>query len=116
MPKWNQVLNFPLEALNATKFTKEELIKSQSMIIVSLFDRETYTEAKMDGKLKILEENRFLGSFQIPLTAVIMSTDRLEFNFKLNRPLALPTYRVLGDDIVFLEDALLEEGKLRANE
>lgn len=38
-----------------------------------------------------------------------MSTDKLEFNFKLNRPLALPTYRVLGDDIVFLNDALLDE-------
>lgn len=63
MPKWNQVLTFPLEALNATKFTKEELIKSQSMIIVSLFDREKYTTTNMEGNLVQLEENRFLGSF-----------------------------------------------------
>lgn len=41
-PKWNEVLIFPLEADNKTNFTKEELINSTTMIIISLFDKETY--------------------------------------------------------------------------
>ena len=41
-PKWNEVLIFPLEADNKTNFTREELINSQTMIIISLFDKQMY--------------------------------------------------------------------------
>lgn len=39
MPKWNEVLTFPLEADNKTNFTKEELLNSPTTITISLFDK-----------------------------------------------------------------------------
>jgi len=48
-PKWNEVLTFPLEADNKTNFTREELINSQTMIIISLFDKQMYMNMQ-DGK------------------------------------------------------------------
>lgn len=38
-PKWNEVLQFPLEANDNTKFRKEELQSSDTQIIISLFDK-----------------------------------------------------------------------------
>ena len=38
-PEWNEILNFKLLAENGKKFTKEELINSNTMIYVSLFDQ-----------------------------------------------------------------------------
>ena len=37
-PEWNEILNFKLIAENGKKFTKEELINSNTMIYISLFD------------------------------------------------------------------------------
>jgi hypothetical protein len=39
-PEWNEILEFPLIALNKKKFTKTELINTKSMIYITLFDRE----------------------------------------------------------------------------
>lgn len=39
-PEWNEILEFPLIALNKKKFTKLELINTKSMIYITLFDRE----------------------------------------------------------------------------
>lgn len=42
MPKWNEVLQFPLEAENKTNFTKNELLSSETIIQISLFDKQIY--------------------------------------------------------------------------
>lgn len=42
LPKWNEVLTFPLEADNKTNFTKEELLSSETLIIITLFDKQMY--------------------------------------------------------------------------
>lgn len=52
----------------------------------------------------------------MPLSTVLCNPDKLDFNFKLDRPLALPAYRVLDDEIYFKEGDDLEEEKLRKNE
>ena len=39
-PEWNEILEFPLMALNKKKFTKHELINTKSMLYITLFDRE----------------------------------------------------------------------------
>jgi hypothetical protein len=39
-PEWNEILEFPLEALNKKKFTKHELINTKAMIYITLFDRD----------------------------------------------------------------------------
>jgi hypothetical protein len=49
MPKWNEVLTFPLEADNKTNFTKEELLNSPTTITISLFDKQMYLTMQ-DGK------------------------------------------------------------------
>jgi len=41
-PNWNEVLSFPLEADNKSRFTREELMSSHTMIHVNLFDQEKY--------------------------------------------------------------------------
>jgi hypothetical protein len=40
----------------------------------------------------------------------------MDFNFKLNRPLVLPAYRVLDDEAFFMNAEQLAEEKLRQNE
>ena len=49
MPKWNEVLWFPLEADNIEAFTKEDLMSSETKIIISLFDKQMYI-SMLDGK------------------------------------------------------------------
>jgi hypothetical protein len=66
-----------------------------------------------DGKQVTQEENRFLGSVQIPLATVLSNHEKLDHNFRLNRPIALPAYRVLDDEISFMDSDRLEEEKLR---
>ena len=39
-PEWNEILAFPLFALNGKRLTKQELISTKTMIYVTLFDRE----------------------------------------------------------------------------
>ena len=103
MPKWNEVLTFPLEADNKTNFTKEELMSTKCMIIISLYDKQMYLSMR-DGKQTRQEENRFLGSVQIPLSSVLQNADKMDFNFRLNRPLVLPAYRVLDQEPFFMKE------------
>ena len=49
MPKWNEVLWFPLEADDGKAFTKEDLMSSDTKIIISLFDKQMYI-TMLDGK------------------------------------------------------------------
>lgn len=39
-PEWNEILEFPLKALNQKRFTRHELMKTKTMIYVTLFDAE----------------------------------------------------------------------------
>ena len=52
----------------------------------------------------------------MPLQTVLCNPDKIDFNFRLERPLALPAYRVLDDEIYFMDEKQLEEEKLRENE
>jgi len=115
MPKWNEVLEFPLKADDEKGFTKEELLNTEAQIMITLFDRQEY-KSSQDGKKITQEENRFLGSITVPLSTVLCNTEKLDYNFKLNRPVALPAYRVLDDEIYFMKPEKLEEEKLRENE
>lgn len=112
LPNWNEVLDFPLEADNNKGFTKEELLNAETQILISLFDKQMY-KTMQDGKQVTQEENRFLGSVQIPLATVLSNHEKLDHNFRLNRPIALPAYRVLDDEISFMDSDRLEEEKLR---
>ncbi len=56
-----------------------------------------------------LEEHRFLGSVSIPLVTLLQNSGKTDFNFKLNRPICLPNYRVLDDEIYFMSAKQLEE-------
>lgn len=42
MPRWNEIFDFPFEANSSEGFTQKELASSKTMIIASLFDRQTY--------------------------------------------------------------------------
>ena len=59
-------MTFPLQALNKTKFTQKELESSDTLIIASIFDKQTFTK-NIEGNNVTLEEHRFLGSVSIPL-------------------------------------------------
>ena len=101
MPRWNEILDFALVADNSQGFTMEELASSATMIIVSLFDKQTYLTQK-EGFSISQEEHRFLGSVDIPLQSILSNPAKCDFNFRLNRPLFLPNYRVIGDEIYFM--------------
>ena len=66
MPRWNEILDFALVAENNQNFTLNELASSSTMIIVSLFDKQTYYTQREGEKIE-QEEHRFLGSVHLPL-------------------------------------------------
>ena len=115
MPRWNEILDFALVADNSQNFTLEELSSSQTMIIVSLFDRQLYT-TKRDHDTITQEEERFLGSITIPLQSILTNPGKCDFNFRLNRPLLLPYYRVTENDIYFMSERELERQEEMENE
>lgn len=89
-PEWNEILEFPLLALNKRKFTRQELINSKSMIYVTLFDREIVV--MNSGRIEIDTNYRYLGSFSIPLIAILNNPPKIDAIFKVNRPMALFNY------------------------
>lgn len=48
-------------------------------------------------------ENRFLGSFTVPLTT-ILGNSKFDGTVRLNRPLVIQNYNVVQDEIMFLKD------------
>jgi hypothetical protein len=106
-PEWNEVLNFSLESENKKKFTREELVNSNAMLYVSLFDREItpYKEDEFSSaQIKMQIEYRYLGSFSIPLTSILHNPPKMEAMFKVNRPLALFNYVILKENIFLMDD------------
>lgn len=83
--------------------------------MISLFDKQMYLSMQ-EGKQVRQEENRFLGSVTVPLVTVLCNPSKLDFNFKLERPVALSAYRVLEQEIYFMNPSQLEEERLTENE
>jgi len=40
----------------------------------------------------------------VPLQTVLQNPNKMEFNFMIERPVVLPSYNVLKEEIYFLED------------
>jgi hypothetical protein len=99
-PEWNEILAFPLVALNGKRFTKTELISTRSMIYVTLFDREIIISNS--GHMEIEQQYRYLGSFSIPLISILNNPPKIDAIFKINRPLALFNYQVETNSFFFL--------------
>ena len=115
MPRWNEILEFPLVADNGSGFTIEELASSETMIIVSLFDLQKYTTTRTEGDFTH-EEHRFLGDIRIPLQSILTNPGKWEHNFKLNRPVLLPTYRVPEQEIFYMKKDEIEKQMKLENE
>jgi len=71
------------------------------MIVASLFDKQTYISLR-EGERVFLEEHRYLGSVEIPLVTLLTNSGKTDFNFRMERPICLPNYRVLNDEIYFM--------------
>ena len=115
MPRWNEILEFPLDSQSGEGFTKEELSSSKTLIIATLFDKQTYVNIR-EGQRVMLEEHRYLGSVQIPLLTLLTNSGKTDFNFRLERPTTLPSYRVLEEEIYFMSAAKLEMHRKMENE
>lgn len=85
------------------------------MIHVNLFDQERYQVRRGEGEAEMVE-NRFLGGFVVPLLSVLTNPGKTEFNFKVNRPLCLPNYKVLKQDVFFIKPEDMTAENLRKNE
>ena len=99
-PEWNEILEFPLRPLNRRRFTKQELVNSKSMIYITLFDREI--SISNSGRVEVEQNLRYLGSFSIPLIALLNNPPKIDAIFKVNRPLALFNYQVETETFFFL--------------
>ena len=44
-----------------------------------------------------------MGSVQIPLLTLLTNSGKTDFNFRLNRPVVLPNYRVLDQEIYYMK-------------
>lgn len=70
-PEWNELLDFKICAKNKMHFSKEELQQSKLVVYFTLFD-QLMKEDKISKLKKIVQkENRYLGSFKIPLTSIL---------------------------------------------
>jgi len=70
------------------------------MIYVTLLDREI--DVGQSDKIEIQFSYRYLGSFSIPLIAVLNNPPKIDAIFKVNRPLALFNYHVEPNSFFFL--------------
>ena len=78
------------------------------MIFVTLFDREIVL---MRGHRVEIETNfRYLGSFSIPLIAVLNNPPKIDAIFKVNRPMALFNYQVEPNSFFFLNQKAYQAG------
>ena len=71
-PEWNETLCFPLRSKTGKGFSVEELVNSNIMIYVSIFDEvKNIDRDDFTGMFTFSIEKRFLGSFTIPLSTVL---------------------------------------------
>ena len=60
-------------------------------------------------------ENKYLGQIQVPLTTVL-SSSKFDGQIRIDRPLVLQGYKVIKDDITFMETASYQEQDKRNEE
>lgn len=65
--------------------------------------------SQREGEHVFIEEHRFLGSVQIPLVTLLTNSGKTDFNFRIERPLCLPNYRVLSEEIYFMKPEDLDK-------
>ena len=100
-PGWNETLIMIYEAINKDKgLTIEEITKNESVLYVSVFDFVGVTEREYGSnkRYNIVLQEKFIGSFQIPLFTLFQNP-KVNSYFKLNRPLALFGYKSSDLDI-----------------
>ena len=90
-PEWNEILEFPLKALNDKRFTRQELLNTKTMIYITLFDEEM---VDIYGAMQAMPKVnfRYLGSFSIPLISLLNNPPKIDAIFKVERPVALFNY------------------------
>ena len=57
-----------------------------------------------------------MGSVEIPLVTLLVNAGKTDFNFRLMRPICLPNYRVLQEEIYFMNKDQLEKQRKMENE
>lgn len=114
-PEWNEILEFSLKAKNKIAFTKTELEQSKYMIYFTLFDQELRVVPITKAKEERYQENKYLGQFAVPLTTVLRG-QRLEGQVRVNRPLVLQNYRVVQEELIFMDSAAYKDEQQRAEE
>ena len=114
-PEWNQILEFDMRPANRSAFTQEELQTWPYVLYFTLYDRETRVVKETRVKSIHYDENRYLGSFSIPLTT-ILSGNKFEGSVRVNRPLVLQNYRVFSDQAILMEAADIDRHAVRAEE
>jgi hypothetical protein len=101
-PEWNEILEFPLKALNQKRFTRQELLNSKTMIYVTLFDAEIVDTGVAALSPMAQTNYRYLGSFSIPLISLLNNPPKIDAIFKVERPVALFNYQVETNTFFFL--------------
>jgi hypothetical protein len=95
-PDWNETLSFMLSPKNGTKFTEEELINGDDTLYFSIYDKyESEKRVIMSNKHEITVENKFLGSFSVPLLSVLQNSPKMEGHIRVDRPMNLQGYGML---------------------
>jgi hypothetical protein len=79
------------------------------MIYVTLFDREILV--LNSGRLELETNYRYLGSFSIPLIAILNNPPKIDAVFKVNRPMALFNYQVEPNTFFFLNQKAVTDGQ-----
>lgn len=96
-------------------FKKTELEQSPILIYFTLFDQLIQSEQITKMRTMTYRENRYLGCFCVPLTTILKGS-KFEGQVKIERPLVIQGYRVMEDDIVFMQKKGLEEHEKRNEE
>jgi hypothetical protein len=86
-PEWNELLDFTLKS-RGVAFTKHELAQSKMMLHFTLFDQEIKVDQITKMTKQISKQNKFLGTFKVPLTT-ILSSSKFEGKVRLDRPLVI---------------------------
>ena len=114
-PEWNEMLEFTLKAAKGKYFTRGELEENRMMIYITVFDRVTVEEPVSKNRVMKYVENKYLGQIKIPL-ATILGGSKFEGNVKIDRPLVLQNYRVVKEDLSFMDRKGFEESQQACEE
>lgn len=108
-PGWNETISMIYHAIDSDKgLTVDELINNESILYVSIFDFVgSWEENQMsNNRYNILVQNRFIGSFQIPLLTLFQNP-KINSYFKINRPLTLFGYMSTKSNIFSVERSMM---------